>query len=160
MGGAVDEDPKDRFRRTLRFAGLARDLGVDLPAFRGPLVAFDPAPERSPADPVYLGGDLHAVHPDARETAAAPGRDASLDLATVTLCDGEGCQLDVLATQGVWCTRLEGAALECAPYLYLTDSRGRLRTWLILPPAPTMIDIAHLWLPRVPSPQGRTRRCP
>jgi hypothetical protein len=151
MGGAVDEGPGERFRRTVRFADLARDLGVDLPAFEGPLVAFDPAPRRSPGDPVYLGGDLHAVHPDGHDPGGPPDRDPSLDQAAINLFDGEDLQLEIAAIDGVWCTRLEGSALECAPYLSLTDGRGRRRAWLILPPAPTMIGIAHLWLPRVAS---------
>lgn len=156
----MDEDPKERFRRTIRFADLARKLGVDLPPFWGPLVAFDPARERSPADPVYLGGDLHAVHPVAREPGAPPDRDGSLDLATIALLDGEGWLLDIAATDGVWCTRLEGAALDCAPYFSVTDGQGRLRTWLILPPARTMIGIAHLWLGAVPAADPRSRRSP
>jgi hypothetical protein len=60
--------------------------------------------------------------------------------------------LDIQAVEGVWCARLEGPALECAPYFSLTDGLGRLRAWLILPPAPTMLGIAHHWLPRVPPP--------
>ena len=148
--GRVDEDPEERFGRSIRFADLARELGVDLPPFRGPLEAFDPAPERSSGDPVYLGGDLHAVHPDSRARGALPGRDETLDLATVSLLDGEGWQLDVPATQGVWCTRLEGPVLQCAPYFSLTDSDARIRAWLILPPPPLMIGIGRLWLPAIP----------
>jgi hypothetical protein len=153
--GAADKVPVDRLRRTIRFADPAHDLGVDLLPFRGPLVAFVPVPERRAGDAVFLGGDLHAVHPDTRGPGARSGRDESLDLATVTLCDGEGRQLDIRATEGVWCTRLEGAALECAPYFRITDALGRLRCWLILPPARMMIGIAQLWLPRVPKPPGR-----
>jgi hypothetical protein len=119
---------------------------VDLPAFAGPLVAFDPAPERGASEFVCLGGDLHAVHPAARGPRPRSDRDRSLDLATVTLFDGEGWSLRVPTTKGVWCTRPEDLALDCAPYFVLTDSRGRLRAWLILPPVRTMIDVAHLWL--------------
>jgi hypothetical protein len=158
--GAVDEDPEECFRRTVRFADLARELGADLPPFRGPLVAFDPAPEHDPRDPVYLGGDLQAVHPDAREPRPRPGRDDSLDRATITLLDGEGWLLDIPATEGVWCTRVEGAHLDCAPYLAITDGRGRLRTWLVLPPPRTMIGIAHLWLGAIPKAPLRSRRSP
>ena len=146
----VDEDPEERFRRTVRFADLARELGVDLPPFRGPLQAFDPAPARSPGDPVYLGGDLHAVHPDSSGPGAPPGRDESLDQATISLLDGEGWVLDIQAIEGVWCARLAGTAVECAPYFLLTDSDGRNRSWLILPPAKLMLGVAHYWLPSVP----------
>jgi hypothetical protein len=62
--------------------------------------------------------------------------------------------VDVSAIEGVWCTRLEGALLQCAPYFSLTDSAGRMRAWLLLPPPPTMIGIAHLWLPALPSAPG------
>ena len=82
MGGKVDEDPKERFRRTIRFTDLA-------------------------CDPVYLGGDLHAVHPGSRDPGGVTDRDESLDLATVSLLDGEGWPLEVPAADGVWCTRLE-----------------------------------------------------
>lgn len=152
IGRALAQDRREHFRRTDRFADLACDLGIGLPAFSGPLVAFDPAPECSSGDPVYLGGDLHAVHPDARDPGARPGRDDSLDRATITVLDGEGWLLDVPATEGVWCTRVEDDHLECVPYFSITDGRGRLRTWCILPPARTMIGIAHLWLPSVPPP--------
>lgn len=152
MNGAVDEDPRERLRRTIRFADLARDLGVDLPPFRGPLVAFDPVLDRSSGDPVYLGGDLHAVHPDTREPDPPPDRDDSLDQAVITLSDGAGWQLSIAAAEGVWCTRLEGAALERAPYFALTDARGRLRNRLLLPPPRLMIGIAHFWLCSVPQP--------
>jgi hypothetical protein len=150
-GRAVDEDPEERFRRTIRFADLARELAVDLPPFRGPLEAFDPVPGRSSSDPVYLGGDLHAVHPDGGDPDGTPSDpDESLDQATITLLDGEGWALDIQAIEGIWCTRLEGAALECAPYLSLADSEGRIRTWLLLPPPHLMLGIGHYWLPSVP----------
>jgi hypothetical protein len=151
MSRAVDEDPGERFRRTVRFADLARELGVDLPPFRGPLVAFDPAPVRSPGDPVYLGGDLHAVHPDVAAPGTAAQLDESLDRAAISFIDGEGRTLETHAVEGVWCARLDGAALDCAPYLALRDTLGRMRTWILLARPEAMIDIAHLWLPRVPA---------
>jgi hypothetical protein len=150
-GRRADEDPEERFRRTIRFADLARELEVDLPPFRGPLQAFDSAPERTPGDPVYLGGDLHAVHPESRGPSAPPDRDESLDKATISLLDGEGWVLDIQATEGIWCALTEGLAVECAPYLSVIDSAGRNRVWLILPPAHLMLGIGHYWLPAVPA---------
>jgi hypothetical protein len=126
-----------------------------MPVFAGPLGAFDPGLVGSPGGSVCLGGDLHAIHPDGRGPESPSDRDESLDLATVTLLDGEGWSLEVPATEGVWCTRPGDLAPERAPCFALTDGRGRLRTWLILPSAPAMIDIAHLWLSRVPPPPGR-----
>jgi hypothetical protein len=154
MSGAADAEPRAPHRRTTGLAELGRRLGVELPPLKGPLVVFDLAAERDPGDPVYLGGDLHANRPDGRRSGGRPYRDESLDLATVTLLDGEGRVLDVPATDGVWCTRLEGRALERAPYFLLTDSEGRLRIWLFLPPPHQMLGIPHSWLPRIPPPGG------
>jgi hypothetical protein len=138
-------------------AGLAAPShrpGVERPAFAGPLVAFDSGPDSCAGDSVRLGGDLHAVHSATRVPGPPPDRDGSLDPATVTLFDGEGWSLDVPATDGVWCTLPGDLAPDCAPYFALIDGRGRLRAWLILPSARTMIGIAHFWLPQVDPPLG------
>jgi hypothetical protein len=142
------EELGERLRRTTRSADLARRLGIDLPIFRGPLIAFDPGQGRCPGESVCLGGDLHAIHPDTRGPAPPSDRDESLDLATVAVFDGEGWSLDIPANEGVWCICPEEVAPDCTPYFSLTDGRGRLRAWLILPGARTMIGIGPLWLPR------------
>jgi hypothetical protein len=136
-------------------ADLARWPRIELPAFAGPLVAFDPAPDLCPGESVCLGGDLHAVHPATPGQRPPSDRDGSLDLARVTLFDGEGWSLGVPATEGVWCTRPEDLAPDCAPYFAVTDTRGRLRAWLILASARTMIDIGHFWLSCVAPRPGR-----
>jgi hypothetical protein len=81
MARALDADRDERLGRANRLADLARRLGVDLLPLRGPSVAFDPAPGRSPGAPVFLGGDLHAVHPAAPMPHAPPDRDGTLDQA-------------------------------------------------------------------------------
>jgi hypothetical protein len=126
--------------------------GLELPPFDGPLVAFDPAPGGAPGGPVYLGGDLHRVHPDASEQYPGRPRDKSLDQADVTLGDEEQERLEATAVGGVWCLALYGDFVDVAPYFTLWDSEGRLRVWLLLPPARLMIGIGHFWLPYVPPP--------
>lgn len=137
--------------RTERLTALAAHLGVDLPPLPGPLVAFQLDGLRGPEDPVYLGGDLHRVHPRADVPAAPSDRDRTLDNAIVTL-DQEHDLLDLAAVEGIWCARIEGERLPAAPYFTLTDSDGRIRAWLLLPPPRLMIGIAHFWLPLVPPP--------
>jgi hypothetical protein len=128
--------------------------GLELPHLDGPLVAFDPAQESAPGDPVYLGGDLHRVHSDASERYPGRCRDGSLDEARVVFSDYEHENLEVTAVEGVWCLALHDDLVDSAPYFTLWDTEGRMRTWLLLPPARTMIGIAHLWLPSVPPPPG------
>jgi hypothetical protein len=148
-------EPGKPIRRTTGSADLARRPCVEVPAFPGPLVAFDPGLSGSSGGSVCLGGDLHAVHPAGRGDGPPSDRDGSLDLATVILFDDEGWSLDVPATEGIWSTRPGDIAANLSPYFALTDGQRRLRTWLILPPPRTMIDIAHLWLPSVPPRPGR-----
>jgi hypothetical protein len=147
-GGAADP-------RGGRLATLAAHLGVPLPPFEGPLVAFQLDGHRGAEDPVFLGGDLHAVHPAAGGPAPAADRDPSLDFATISLSDREREPLDVPAAEGIWCTRLEGERLLLAPYFSLTDTDGRARAWLLLPPPRLMVGIAHFWLPAVGPPEER-----
>lgn len=152
--------------RTERLAALAGWLGVGLPPFEGPLAAFQLEGRRGAEDPVFLGGDLHAVHPSAEGAGGRGDRDASLDGAIVTLVDHEREMLDLAAVEGLWCTRIEGERLLAAPFFSLTDAEGRTRAWLLLPPPRLMVDIAHLWLPSVPPPddpgggKGRGARPP
>jgi hypothetical protein len=138
--------------RAERLATLAAWLGVELPLFDGPLVAFQLDGHRGADDPVFLGGDLHAVHPRAETPTARPDRDRSLDSAIVSLTDHEHEVLDIATVEGVWCTRVEGSRIPAAPYLSVMDSEGRIRAWLLLPPPRLMIGIAHFWLPAVPPP--------
>lgn len=125
-------------------------LGLLLPPFTGPLVAFDPAEGRSCGDPVCLGGDLHAVHPESRSPPPVE-RDASLDAATITLSDFEHEAIEATAVDGIWCIAIRGDALHSAPYLAIFDTDGRLRVWSLLPSAPLLIGSSHHWLPRIPS---------
>jgi hypothetical protein len=123
---------------------------LELPPFDAPLVAFDPAPEGAPGGPVYLGGDLHRIHPDAAGQCPGRRRDESLDEARIALDElGQGNLAEVTAVQGVWCLALYGEHVDSAPYFTLWDTEGRMRTRLLLPPARLMIGLAHLWLPAV-----------
>jgi hypothetical protein len=137
-------------------AKLAEELGRDLPAFDGPLQAFDMAPvsEKGTTRTIYLGGDLHAVHPDTREHRPRPEHDASLEAATVALDDLEHESVETVAVAGIWCLLLRGDQVDSAPYFSLWDTDGRLRTWLLLPPARLMIGIGQFWLPSVPPPRS------
>jgi hypothetical protein len=135
-----------------RLAHLARELGIDLPVFDGPLSAFqvdaDPGAEAS----VYLGGDLHAVHPEARARRAAGDRDRSLDSARITIDDHEHETVEAAAVEGIWCLALPEALSGSALYLFVWDAEGRPRVWILLAPARMMIGIAQVWLPPVPPP--------
>jgi hypothetical protein len=127
--------------------------GLELPPFDGPLVAFDPAPGGAPGGPVYLGGDLHRVHPDTSEPCLRRLRDPSLEEAMVCLSDREHEILEATAVAGVWCLALHDDLVDSAPYFALWDMKGRMRAWLLLPPARLMIGIGHFWLPSVPPPR-------
>ena len=135
--------------RVARLRQLAIVLDVDLPPLKGPLVAFALGEKGEPDRPVFLGGDLNAVHPDADERHRHP-RDPTLDAATITLTDLEDEPLETGAVEGIWCIRLDDDRLDAAPYLSIHDTDGRIRTWLILPPPRLMVGLAHLWLPAVP----------
>lgn len=135
-------------------ARFAAEFGLRLPPFDGPLVVFDPAPDGAPGEPVYLGGDLHRVHPDASERYHRRSLDESLNEARITLSDDEHEDLEVTAVEGVWCLAIHGDLVESAPCLTLWDTKGRMRSRLLLPPARLMIGTAHLWLPSVPPPSG------
>jgi hypothetical protein len=119
-----------------RFTRLAADLGLELPPFTGPLIAFDPSEERSPGDPVYLGGNLHAVHPGTSAGPPPTRRDHSLDAATITLTDFDHPPLEAIAVEGIWCLAIVGGLLDSAPYFSISDSDGRRRTWILLPGPP------------------------
>jgi hypothetical protein len=134
--------------RVARLHQLSIVLGVELPPFQGPLVAFALGEEGNSERPVFLGGDLHEVHPEAHERRRHP-RDPTLDSATLTFTDLEGEPLETGATQGIWCIRIEDQRRDAAPYLSIHDSEGRLRTWLILPPPRLMVGLGHFWLPSV-----------
>lgn len=155
---AADRDP-----RAERLAALGAHLGVDLPPFEGPLIAFRAAGQGEPDDPVYLGGDLHAVHPEARAARPQQGHDEGLDTAEITIANFEHPALETTALEGLWCLVLEGPILDTAPYLGITDGQGRRRTWILLPLPPQMVGIGHYWLPAVAPlggapPRGREGR--
>jgi hypothetical protein len=133
-------------------ARLASELGIPLPVFDGPLRAFQVGAEPGVEAPVYLGGDLHAVHPEARARPAAGGRDRSLDSATITIDDHEHETVAATAVEGIWCLTLPEALSHSALYLIVWDTEGRPRVWILLAPARMMIGTAHVWLPQVPPP--------
>jgi hypothetical protein len=150
----VPETPTSRGEgpdpRAERLTALAAHLGVELAPFDGPLDAFQLDGHRGADDPVYLGGDLHAVHPDACERRPRPEHDDSLDAATIAFDDLEQEKVEAVAVTGIWCLVLRGDQVDSAPYFSLWDTHGLLRTWLLLPPARLMIGPGHLWLPSVP----------
>jgi len=153
ISGAEGADP-----RAGRLAALAARLGVQMPPFESPLAAFQLDGHRGAGEPVFLGGDLHAVHPAAGGATRGAERDASLDGATISLADHEHEPIEVTALEGVWCTRIDGARLPAAPDFMLDDSDGRIRAWLLLPPPHLMVGIAHLWLPSLPPPENPSAR--
>jgi hypothetical protein len=152
MSGPESPRPEDESsdRRVRQLASLEKKLGIDLLPLDGPLVAFQLDGHRSSEDPVFLGGDLHAVHPDTGPSSWQSAHDPTLDSAVVTLTDHENETLELAAVEGIWCTALSGERLPAAPYFSLTDSEGTIRSWLLLPPPRLMVGIAHLWLPSVP----------
>ncbi len=135
-----------------RLEDLAAQLGLGLPPFAGPLDAFDLGKDRGPDDPIYLGGDLHAVHPDTVERRPPTRRDPSLDAAMVMVDDREHGCASVVAVQGIWCLALSGGLRDSTPYFSLWDGEGRMRAWLLLPPARLMMGLGHFWLPRIEEP--------
>ena len=159
MSGTPDNRcPGDRPRGPDRtdLRELAGSLGLELPPFEGPLSAFVMGETQSQGDPVYLGGDLHATHPDAVDRSHLDERDHSLDSATVIIDDLEHPAIETVAVEGIWCLALRDDLLDSAPYFTVWDAKGRIRTWLILPPARMMIGLGHFWLPSVPGPPGAT----
>jgi hypothetical protein len=135
--------------RERRLAALAAELGLRLPPFAGPLLAFVAAPDPGPGAPVCLGGDLHAS-PGAPTPAP---RDPSLDAATVVLgsCH-QGESLELHAVEGIWCARLTDGLADAPACLALSDSEGRLRAWRLLPPPRLMVGLRDFWLASVPPP--------
>jgi hypothetical protein len=141
--------------RSDRLARLAGEMGLDLPVFEGPLCAFQIGEASGVGVPIYLGGDLHGVHPEGGDVPFGPGRDPSLDSARITVDDHEHEPVGVTAVEGIWCLALPEGLYYSAPYFSIIDARGRLRAWLFLPPAHAMIGMAHLWFPQVPPVMAR-----
>jgi hypothetical protein len=137
-----------------RLDARALIASLELPPFDGPLVACDPAPGGAPGGPVYLGGDLHRIHPEAVVDRPDRRRDESLDEARIVLAERGEESLEVNAVEGVWCLSLFGDQVESTHYFALWDTEDRMRIWLFLPPARLMIGLAHLWLRSVPPPLG------
>ena len=132
-------------------------LGLKVPPLLGPLDAFELGDDRRPGDPIYLGGDLHAVHPFAADRDPLDERDHSLDSATVIIDDLEHEAIEAVAVEGLWWLTVHGDLLETAPYLTLWDTQGRIRAWLILPSVRKMVGLGHLWFPQVmPPPAPRS----
>ena len=136
--------------RARRIAELSAEHGFELPSFEGPLEAYFAAgsTQRS-GDPIYLGGDLHAVHPLAVREYPGRGHDATLDAATIGLHDEERAPLEVRANFGIWFVALEAERHDPAPIFSLHDSAGRMRTWLLIPPPVMLVGLGHFWLPSV-----------
>jgi hypothetical protein len=99
-----------------RLAGLAAIRGLEGPPFDRPLVAFDPAPDGAPGDPVYLGGDLHRVRPEVSDHYPGRRRDRTLDRARIALYGHQHENHEVTAVEGVWCLALHGDLVDSAPY--------------------------------------------
>jgi hypothetical protein len=138
--------------RDRRLACLAEELGLGIPPFEGPLSAFAPPGPRTEDDPIYLGGDLHAVHPEAKVKSLRPGGvDPSLDGAEILITNFEDDAVKTSAVDGIWCVGLSGPVIDTAPYFSITDIDGRCRTWILLPPPRLMIGMGHYWLPAVPA---------
>jgi hypothetical protein len=132
----------------------AEELSVERPLFEGPLYTFQIGEASGVGAPVYLGGDLHAVHAEGHDRPSGICRDPSLDGATITIDDHEHQAIKVTAVEGIWCLTLPKALYFSAPYFAVRDSENRLRIWLLLPPARALIGIAYLWLPRIPPPSS------
>jgi hypothetical protein len=148
--------PRLALREDADTPALTAIADLDLPPFDGPLVAFDPAPGGAVGGPVYLGGDLHRIHPDAVEQRLERRRDESLDGARIVLGERGRETFEVTAVDGVWCLAIYGEEVDSAPRLTLWDTEGRMRVRLLLPPARLMVGLAHLWFPAVPPPLGPT----
>jgi hypothetical protein len=154
----VDSDerhlPDPAATRESRLQGLAKALGLELPQFDSPLDAFELGSDRRPGEPIYLGGDLHAVHPAAVDQGRRGRRDPSMDSARVIIDDLERPAIETIAVEGIWCVGVVGELLDSAPYFTLWDTEGRIRAWLVLPPPRMMVGLGHFWLPRVDPPAG------
>jgi hypothetical protein len=125
-------------------------------AFDGPLVVFEPASGARPGGPIYLGGDLHAVHPRAAPEGETRPRDATLEAAMLFFFPtGQGETIESVATCGVWCLALHDEQRDSFFFLLLRDGELRVRAWLLLWPARAMLGRGHLWLPSVPPPRRR-----
>jgi hypothetical protein len=159
MSGERDEqrpeDPTQAYRK-VRLEELARSLGPEDPFFDAPLTAFIFGGEQYPEGPVFLGGDLHAVHPSPAEERSRSVRDRKLDNSSIVLGDPDREPLRAGAVEGIWCLALpDDLAASSLPF-FLYDGEDRLRAWLCLPPARQMIGVGHLWLPSVPPLPGQT----
>jgi hypothetical protein len=128
-------------------------MNLGLPVLDGPLCAFRVAEQAAADAPVYLGGDLHAIRPGGDDRHSGRRHDRSLASARITI-DHEGGSVGTTALEGLWCLLLPEGPLHSMTFFAITDSQGCLRIWLLLPPARTMIGVAHLWLRRVPPPPG------
>ncbi|MBA3866147.1 MAG: hypothetical protein H0X42_07360 [Solirubrobacterales bacterium] len=133
-------------------------MGFELPRFDGPLAAFRPGGDRDVDEPIYMGGDLHATHPEAPDQYPDRRRDPTLDNATITFAGPERESLGTTSVEGIWCLALPTELLDSSSCFMLCDGEDRLRIWLLLPPAEAMLGVAHLWLPAVPRPCGEGRR--
>jgi hypothetical protein len=116
---------------------------LDLPSFRTPLTAFRPDED----GPLYLGGDLHAGGPQGTDSK---GSAESLDRARIVLIDHSGQRSETVAVGGIWSASLDGSTAEPGPIFMVYDGRFRLRTWLLLPSARSLLAEGYTWLPAVP----------
>jgi hypothetical protein len=118
----------------------------DLPSFPGPLTAFRPEED----GPLYLGGDLHAARPQGTDSERSAERDESLDRAHVVVIGHRGKRSETVALGEIWFAPLDEPTAEAGPIFMVYDGKFRLRTWLLLPPAWSLLAEGYLWLPAVP----------
>jgi hypothetical protein len=122
----------------------------DFPWYVGPLEAFA-APRQGRADAVALGGDLRGPRRPADGVDVSPSEsDPTLDDATVSLIWPDiDRDTEVKAQGGAWLLGLDATLAAFDVSVLLTDSLGRARAWLLLPPPDSMIGGGHFWLPAV-----------
>ena len=136
-----------------RLGAIARALRGSLPVFESPLTTFQLGGIPREGDPLYLGGDLNAVHPDAAAHHPRARHDPTLEAATVRLYDQVHPAIETTADHGIWCLPLTEGRADTAPILSILDSTDRLRAWILLPKPRQMIGLGHFWLPAVPPPR-------
>lgn len=132
-----------------------------LPTWDCPLLAFRLGEGDSPETIVHLGGDLHAVHPDAADRDRRGGEDRTLETASISVHSPELFRgAEVEAEDALWLLALDDELASRQLLFLLHDSEGRRRAWLHLPSPDSMIGECRPWLPAVPSFPGEEPPAP